>query len=230
MDGLRPIRDQVMNCGVIWPSAEGQVTVHMQIAPDGRVVHIAVTQSPHDGLGACVADAMAKASFAATRNGSSFTYPWEFAASPAAPPGLPPPPPPTASCAQQVAYLQDFLHHLDHLDSGDPAIAPPWPIGDKRRDHHIDELLKAFRAAMKPEEKGSHFLPLNMMNITPGELERLYARCPASLASLKKVDKASPEERWTYWHQAVDHLTSCACRADLAALRVFYYLVYRGPF
>ncbi len=70
----------------------------------------------------------------------------------------------------------------------------------------------------------------SVKNIPPGELEHLYARCPASLASLKKVDEAEPNERWMYWHQAVDGLASCACRADLATLRVFYYLIYRGPF
>jgi hypothetical protein len=83
---------------------------------------------------------------------------------------------------------------------------------------------------VKPEEKGSHFLPLNMMNITPGELERIYERCPASLASLKKVDEVEPGERWTHWHRAVDGLKSCECRADVVMLRAFYYLIYRGPF
>jgi hypothetical protein len=140
---------------------------------------------------------------------------------------LRPLPPPTAKCAEQAAYLQDFLRHLH---ASDPEVAPPWPTGDRRQDRHVDELLKAFRARVKPEDKGSHFLPLNMKETVPGELERLYARCPASLASLKKVDEVEANERWTYWYEAVDGLTSCACRADLATLRVFYYLIYRGPF
>src|SRR5262249_217085 len=111
------------------------------------------------------------------------------------------------------------------------TIAQPWPTGDAQRDRHIDELVRAFRAEIKPEENGSHFLPLNMRTITPGELERLYAQCPASLASLKKIgDAGAREDVSTYWGQVGDGLTTCDCRADLATLRAFYYLIYRGPF
>jgi hypothetical protein len=135
--------------------------------------------------------------------------------------------PPVMTCPQQVTSLRGFV---ERLELGDPDIAQPWPTGDAQRDRHIDELVTAFRAVIKPEEKGGHFMPLNMKNTTPGELERLYAQCPASLASLKKLDEVEPKDIGTYWHQAVDGLTTCDCHADLATLRAFYYLLYRGPF
>src|SRR5437867_1896359 len=101
--------------------------------------------------------------------------------SPSGQPTAPPPPPGAATCSQQVTGLGEFVERL-HL--GDQTIPAPWPTGDATRDHHIDELLTAFRAEIKPEDKGSHFLPQQLRKITPGKLERLYEHCPASLASL----------------------------------------------
>jgi len=227
VEGLRRVATKVMYCGIEF-RVSGNVQLRLQASTDGTVEKVTVLGAPDAGLGACAAEATGRATFPRTRNGGTFSYSWVF----------PPPRPlndPSSQqliCAHETETLRDFVEFLDHSNR---TISKPWPTGDAARDHHIDEVVAAFQAAIKPEEQGSHFLPLNMKNITPGELERLYGNCPASLASLRKVDEADPnqtdpEDRWATWLQAIDGLKDCQCRADLPMLKVFYYLIFRGPY
>jgi len=50
----------------------------VQVGGDGRVSNVAVETTPDPALGACVAAAVQKASFAKTQNGGSFSYPFVF--------------------------------------------------------------------------------------------------------------------------------------------------------
>jgi TonB family protein len=221
-EGIRRVTPNVMYCGIEF-RVSGNVKIRLQVSTDGTVANVTVLEAPDAALGACAAQATRKAKFARTRNGGTFSYPWVF----------PPPRPlndPSSQqliCAHETENLRDFVEFLDRTNR---TISKPWPTGDAARDHHVDEVVSAFQAAIKPEEQGSHFLPLMMKNITPGELERLYGNCPASLASLGKVDKADPDDIEELWYGAIDGLMDCQCRADLPMLKVFYYLIYRGPY
>jgi hypothetical protein len=222
MDGLRPVRPNVMYCG-LESRVSGNVKIRLQVGSDGRVGRVMVLETPAPALGTCVAQAVRRATFPRTRNGGTFSYPWVF---PAAPP-LDDASSKQLICAHETANLRDFVEHLERSDR---PISKPWPTGDSVRDHRIDEVLAAFKAAIKPEEKGTVFPLYYMRGIIPGELERLYGNCPASLASLRKVDEAGPEDMNELWYPVIDGLMDCRCQADLAMLKVFYYLIYRGPY
>lgn len=219
IDALARVRPNVMYCGVEF-RVSGSVKIRLQVRSDGTVGSVTILEAPDAALAACVAQAVRKATFSRTRNGGTFSYPWVF-------PTLNESSSQQLICAHEAAALQDFVERLDHSDH---TISKPWPTGDSQRDHHIDEILAAFRAVIRPEERRYGPSPLITKEITPGELERLYENCPASLTSLRKVNEVDPEDRWEFWHQAIDRLVDCQCRADLGMLKVFYYLIYRGPY
>jgi TonB family protein len=77
--GVGNVKGRVTSCGDK-SSAKGKVKVHVKVGPDGRVASggVSVESSPDAALGACVAAAMQKASFAKTQNGGSFSYPFVF--------------------------------------------------------------------------------------------------------------------------------------------------------
>jgi len=76
-EGVAKIKTRVMSCGEKSP-AKGQVKVSVKVGPDGRVMNVAVKNTPDDGLGNCVAGMMQKATFAKTQTGGSFSYPYTF--------------------------------------------------------------------------------------------------------------------------------------------------------
>lgn len=65
-------------CGDRFPSASGTVKLKVRVTPSGAVDQIAVQETPDEGLAECVHGYMAKATFAATDVGGSFTYPFDF--------------------------------------------------------------------------------------------------------------------------------------------------------
>jgi TonB family protein len=71
------VKARVTACGDKSP-AKGKVKVKVQVGGDGRVSNVAVETTPDPALGACVAAAVQKASFAKTQNGGSFSYPFVF--------------------------------------------------------------------------------------------------------------------------------------------------------
>jgi outer membrane biosynthesis protein TonB len=76
--GVGNVKARVTACGDK-SSAKGKVKVHVKVGPDGHVSGSpSVEQSPDPALGACVANAMSKATFAKTQNGGSFSYPFVF--------------------------------------------------------------------------------------------------------------------------------------------------------
>jgi outer membrane biosynthesis protein TonB len=76
-DGMDKLKPQVMSCAEKWP-ARGQVKVSVTVGPDGHVLSVTVKTTPDAGLGSCVASVVQKATFARTRNGGSFGYPYTF--------------------------------------------------------------------------------------------------------------------------------------------------------
>jgi hypothetical protein len=76
-DGVLKLRPRAMACAEKWP-AKGQVKVSLTVAPDGHVVSVRVMATPDAGLGSCVAGVMQQATFATTRDGGSFGYPFIF--------------------------------------------------------------------------------------------------------------------------------------------------------
>jgi predicted Zn finger-like uncharacterized protein len=77
--GVANVKGRVTACGDK-SSAKGKVKVHVKVGPDGRVVGggVSVETTPDPALGACVASAMQKATFAKTQSGGSFSYPFVF--------------------------------------------------------------------------------------------------------------------------------------------------------
>jgi predicted Zn finger-like uncharacterized protein len=71
------IKGKAMACGDK-SSAKGMVKVHVKVDASGHISSVSVSQTPDPGLGACVAAAVQKASFPATSNGGSFSYPFPF--------------------------------------------------------------------------------------------------------------------------------------------------------
>lgn len=74
--GLARVRSQVRSCRDHSP-AEGTVKVHVKVDVSGKVTAVHVEDSPDPYLGACVAAAVARATFVETRNGGSFSYPFD---------------------------------------------------------------------------------------------------------------------------------------------------------
>ncbi len=75
--GIANVKARVSACGDK-SSAKGKVKVHVKVGGDGRVSSVNVETSPDASLGACVAAAVQKASFAKTQSGGSFSYPFVF--------------------------------------------------------------------------------------------------------------------------------------------------------
>jgi predicted Zn finger-like uncharacterized protein len=75
--GVGQVKARVQACGGR-SSAKGEVKVSVKVSPDGKVASTSVKTTPDQALGACVASAMAKATFAKTQKGGSFAYPWKF--------------------------------------------------------------------------------------------------------------------------------------------------------
>ncbi|MEO6775173.1 MAG: GYF domain-containing protein [Kofleriaceae bacterium] len=71
------VKARVSGCGDR-SSAKGKVKVHVKVGGDGRVSGVAIESSPDASLGACVAAAVQRASFAKTQHGGSFSYPFVF--------------------------------------------------------------------------------------------------------------------------------------------------------
>jgi len=76
-DGVAKQKAAIMACGDK-SDAKGKVKVKVRVGPDGRVSSVVVDTTPDPALGACVAAAMKKATFAMTDDGGSFSYPFIF--------------------------------------------------------------------------------------------------------------------------------------------------------
>jgi predicted Zn finger-like uncharacterized protein len=75
--GIANVKARVTTCGDKSP-AKGKVKVKVQVAGGGNVSNVAVETTPDPALGACVAAAVQKATFAKTQSGGSFSYPFVF--------------------------------------------------------------------------------------------------------------------------------------------------------
>jgi hypothetical protein len=75
--GMTAVRARVDACGQ-QSTAKGTVKVNVRVSPAGRPESVIVTRTPDDDLGACVASVVQDATFAATQDGGSFSYPFTF--------------------------------------------------------------------------------------------------------------------------------------------------------
>jgi molybdenum cofactor biosynthesis protein B len=75
--GIGKMKPVVIGCGEK-AGVKGTVKLAIEVAADGHVADINVASTPDDALGACVAAAIRKATFAKTQNGASFSYPFAF--------------------------------------------------------------------------------------------------------------------------------------------------------
>jgi TonB family protein len=75
--GIGSVKGKATSCGDK-SSAKGVVKVHVKVDGSGHVSDVSVSSSPDPALGACVSAAVKKASFPATQNGGSFSYPFPF--------------------------------------------------------------------------------------------------------------------------------------------------------
>jgi S1-C subfamily serine protease len=75
--GIEGVRDRVSRCVEDWP-ASGTVKVHVRVDAEGHVSEVTVSETPKEGLGRCVAGVIGKATFARTKNGGTFSYPFSF--------------------------------------------------------------------------------------------------------------------------------------------------------
>ena len=76
-DGVAAVRGRVAACGDK-SNAKGLVRVHVKVQPDGKVSSVVLDRTPETSLGACVAAAIQRATFTATRDGGAFSYPFVF--------------------------------------------------------------------------------------------------------------------------------------------------------
>ena len=77
VQGVGPVKTRVLACGDK-TQRKGLVKVSVKVKPDGNVGSVEVRQTPHQALGSCVATAMARARFARTQAGGTFSYPFVF--------------------------------------------------------------------------------------------------------------------------------------------------------
>lgn len=75
--GIARVKSQVRSCRD-QSLAEGMVKVHVKVDANGKVTNVHVEDAPDPYLGACVAAAVTRATFAQTQNGGSFSYPFVF--------------------------------------------------------------------------------------------------------------------------------------------------------
>ena len=75
--GVAKVSAKANACGAK-SSAKGKVMVSVKVSAAGTVTAVTVKETPDPGLGSCVASAMQKATFAKTKNGGSFSYPFRF--------------------------------------------------------------------------------------------------------------------------------------------------------
>jgi TonB family protein len=75
--GMDKVRAAVTACGGSHPGG-GQVTLSIKVGSDGDIASVSVKNSPSDALGRCVAGAARKASFPASQQGITFSYPFMF--------------------------------------------------------------------------------------------------------------------------------------------------------
>lgn len=76
-DGIAKVKAKVSACGK-GVTAKGKVQIKVTVAPDGRVTSADVAATPDQGLGTCVAGVIKAATFKATAQGGSFSYPFVF--------------------------------------------------------------------------------------------------------------------------------------------------------
>jgi len=74
-EGVATVRPEIRACA---PLGAGIVKVHVKVAASGTVTSATVKTAPTPDLGACAARAMERATFAATLEGGSFSYPFLF--------------------------------------------------------------------------------------------------------------------------------------------------------
>lgn len=75
--GIAKVMPVVIACGEK-SAAKGTVKVAIEVGGDGHVTDATVVDSPDEPLGACVAKAVRRATFAKTTTGGSFKYPFLF--------------------------------------------------------------------------------------------------------------------------------------------------------
>jgi outer membrane biosynthesis protein TonB len=75
MEAIGAAKPQITACR---GAVSGQVLARVDVAPDGHVIRVEIASTPDQALGRCVAAAMAQATFAVTRDGGSFRFPFMF--------------------------------------------------------------------------------------------------------------------------------------------------------
>jgi hypothetical protein len=128
---------------------------------------------------------------------------------------------PTTACVETAHQLRAFI-----VAVRDPArpVARPWPTGDAARDRRIDDVLRSFPTERDPAAPA----PTLTEGTKPGLLERELAKCPPALELLAQVSTTEPANAREAWANIANGLAACDCRADLAMLRVAFYLEARG--
>ncbi|HVK83725.1 MAG TPA: energy transducer TonB [Kofleriaceae bacterium] len=76
-DGVAKVKGKVLACGDTH-KVSGKVKVGIKVAPEGNVTNVSIQATPDAKLGACVAAAIQKATFAKSSAGGSFSYPFVF--------------------------------------------------------------------------------------------------------------------------------------------------------
>ena len=75
--GVAGIKSRIDACAAR-SQAQGTVTVSVKVMGSGEVDEVKVKQTPDGSLGACVVNAMKKATFARSLKGASFPYSFKF--------------------------------------------------------------------------------------------------------------------------------------------------------
>lgn len=75
--GIEKMKPVVIKCGEA-AGVKGTVKIHVHVTPAGTIDEASVSSSPDAALGACVAAAVKKATFAKSQSGAAFTYPFAF--------------------------------------------------------------------------------------------------------------------------------------------------------
>ena len=73
--GIARVKQNVLDCK---SSATGIVKLVVTVGPDGTVTAVQTRETPDAALGECAAKAVQQATFAKTRLGGRFTYPFVF--------------------------------------------------------------------------------------------------------------------------------------------------------
>ena len=109
----------------------------------------------------------------------------------------------------------------------DPAqkVAAPWPTGDPGFDAELDKWRAELRENMSADSS-KQAKPLGT-GPKRGRIDDELAPCPQATEQLKAIGTA--DDKQAAWLGLANAIAACDCRANIAFVKAWLYVLQRGP-